>query len=239
MKKIRSLFLTLCSYILLPALIINYSVIYAQGKSNLKKNLQKQNYVFTQSEKSFVLIKDRSQSVSDSREEIDFELGIRDDFIFMFYRGSNIKTNNAGNSVKFSYYPNLHLSAGLRLLNYYKIDFRIGLTLVDENYSGLDEGLYFQADLFKTNIYGIAGIDFFNDIGEDHNLGVSSGKFVLYCIGTGYEFSKNFNIDLTYNIPNKKIYGYSRNLGYLPQGQTYNMVNNGLLKIGAQISIVL
>jgi len=181
-----------------------------------------------------------SHSLSEFKSKYDFhfEFGIGDEFLLMFAKEYDSRTNTYGSTNKVSLLPNLHLAAGINFLKYFKIDFKLGLILVDENYYGIDDGFFFKAELFNTRICGIAGIDFFNDIGEGHNSAESGGSFILYSFGAGYETSKNFDIYILYNIQNKKVFGYSHNTGYAPFNQTYDMVFKGLIRIGFQYSFI-
>ncbi len=168
---------------------------------------------------------------------VTFELGIRDEFIIMLSKEYNVESNRVESMLNYTAPVNLHLSAGLGFLDHYKIDFRIGLTTVDENFWGLDEGIYFEGDIIGK-IYGMVGIDFFYDNGSSHNSAESGGSFKFYSLGLGCKASKNFSLDLSYCIPNEKIYGYNINTSYFPFTQTYNMVNNGLIKLGCQYSFI-
>lgn len=176
-----------------------------------------------------------------SENDIHFELGIRDELIWVFtnqYENPNYK-----NKTEFLYPINLHLSAGIRFLNSYKIDFRFGLMSNGDYIFGFDEGLFFQTDLFNTNLFGTAGIDFFNNSLASGGTTEAGGQFTFYFLGLGYEneTSRNFSIDIVYGFPGKnRVYTTTPPSAYGLDGSQYLTDKiNGLFKIGFQYSFVL
>ncbi len=192
------------------------------------------------------LKKDSINSISQNKNDIspslnktgnvNFEIGLRDELVLMFVNEHNFSVNRTENTLQLFLPINLHLCAGVEFLDHYKIDIRFGLLFVYEDFSGLDEGIFFQGDLFDR-IYGTAGADFFYDTPNSHNGGGSGGNFILYGIGLGYKTSDNFNIDMMFYLPDKKVFGFDRDNSYSP-AQTYNKVNNGLVKLGFQYSFI-
>jgi hypothetical protein len=175
-------------------------------------------------------------SVPAKEKEVDFELGIRYELLLMF---ANLYNNASGlgkNALEFSNSPlNFHLTAGLRFINNYKIYLTGGLMVVYEDFLGFDGGIFFEASLYNPGPFGVIGVDFFNDSGEEHNLSSSGGNFTFYCIGAGYNFSKHFDIDLMYYVPNNKVFGSDLDFQTY---QLHNKTDNGLLKLGFEYKFV-
>ena len=196
--------------------------------------------------RSFHVIKNKNVKTLSANKSTDgnlstnnnrFELGVGNSLILMFVKTYNYKKNGMENTIKANFID-IHLSAGFRFLQYYKIDFRFGYYLVYENFGGPNEGIFLQRYLFNTNIYGIAGIDFFKNIGNSHNSAESGGNFIFTCLGLGYNGTKNFSLEMIYWIPNKKVFGTNYVFGTNGSVSYYNMINNGLLGIGFQWSFI-
>lgn len=174
-------------------------------------------------------------------KDVKFELGVRDEILWMYTNLYNYN-NGSANFTKSIYVPiDLHLTAGISFLEHYKIDFRIGIMYVYEDFTGLDKGIFFKADLFNTNFYGTVGIDFINNLGEGHGVTVYSeagGKTTFLCIGAGYGLSKHFIFDLMYYYTKDKVYGYNIVSYSSTDYKRYDKINNGLLVLGFQYSFV-
>lgn len=170
---------------------------------------------------------DKIEKAQVNESKIKFELGIRDEFILLFANHYNDYSGKVENTMFYSLPFNLHACAGIRFLNYFKIDLRAGLLWITEDFLGFDKGIYLQSLLFSSNIYVEAGIDFFNGIGNGH----TNDKYTFYCFGLGYEPARNFDIDLLFSVPNTKIYGYTINDNVFPTVK-YENINNGLLRFG-------
>ncbi len=186
-------------------------------------------------------ISDINQSPSDDQSNVNFELGLRDEIAFQYTKLYNYR-DGYSNYTKSAFLPiNLHLAAGLRFSEYYKIDFRIGIIYVFEDFSGIDKGIFLQANLFKSNFYGTLGIDFFNNCREAHGIMVyseSGGDITSFCFGIGYNLSKHFDLEVSYYLPTNKVYGYNQvNYGAI-HIQRYEKINNGLLIIGFQYNFL-
>jgi hypothetical protein len=174
---------------------------------------------------------------------INVELGIRDEVAVMFANYYNYKNGNS-NHINTFLPLNLHLSIGFRFLENYKIDFRIGLLLLYEDYVGIDKGIFLETKLFKSNYYGVLGVDFFSNGGNAHGVAVyseSGGDVTSLCFGLGYSTSRHFNIDLMYYLPFNKVYGYNYvaydyNENYT--GKRYDKINNGVITLGFQYSFI-
>jgi hypothetical protein len=141
---------------------------------------------------------------------INFELGIRDEIILMFANLYNYHLDRAANTTEMIPLPiNLHLTTGFRFLKHYKLDLRYGIMMVYEDFYGLEGGIFFQSDIFDSHFYGTIGLDFFSNGGNGHNFSESGGNSKYLCIGTGYQTSRHFCIDVSYYFPLKKTFGYN------------------------------
>ncbi len=169
--------------------------------------------------------------------EANFEVGFRYEFSYMSSKILN------GNHSYLSYYLlpiplfNLHLTTGFRFLKNYKIDFRIGVKSIYEDFIGLEEGIFFQANLFNSKIFGTVGIDFFQNGGSAHGTSASGGDNMFYCIGVGYQTSDDFNIDIIYYFPDNKIYGHNIDVNSYPYKE-YDKIVNNLISLGFQYSFI-
>lgn len=172
---------------------------------------------------------------------IHFELGIRDELILMQANEFSSQDRKFENKVKLLLPYNFHLTAGIRFLRYYKIDYRLGILAAQDYILGIDEGLYFQTSLPNSEFYGVIGLDFFNNNLASDGMTETGGKFILYCFGLGYEASRNFNMEILYSIPNNsnRIYAESpaADYGGIP-GQFYDKKINGLIRLGFQYSFI-
>ena len=174
---------------------------------------------------------------------INIELGIRDEVAVIFANYYNYK-NGSSNYINTFLPLNLHLSIGFSFLEKYKIDFRIGLLLLYEDYIGIDKGIFLESKIFKSNFYGVLGIDFFSNGGNAHGVQVyseSGGNVTSLCLGVGYSTSRHFNIDLMYYLPFNKVYGYNYvayDYNGNHNGRRYDKINNGVLTLGFQYSFI-
>jgi hypothetical protein len=174
----------------------------------------------------------------DSKENLHFEFGIRDELIFMFSNEFNSQNMKFENSIKFLLPFNFHLTAGLRFLRHYKIDFRFGILAANDYIFGFDDGFYLQSGLPNSKFYGVIGVDFFNNNLASDGTTETGGNFIFYCFGLGYETSGNFSIDIIYSFPSgNKVYAKEPAglYGGIP-GQFYYKRMNGLIRLGFQYS---
>lgn len=204
------------------AVLIIPSLLFAQGKSNLDSN--------EISSVSLSKSKDYSNINETENNKIGFEIGIRDELYLMFANLSSSNSTGSANTLEAGFpLMNIHLTAGIRVLDNYRIYLQYGYAYVYEDFNGFDGGIFLEANLY-AGVYGLVGIDFLNKFGSSHGLSSSNEKsFTFYCAGVGYQFSKNFNIELAYYIPNDKVFGYNVN------DYTYqyiNKIDNGILKLG-------
>ncbi len=176
----------------------------------------------------------------ESEYESNFEVGFRYELSYMSNRIFNI--NGYFNSYELGILPiNLHLAGGFRFLKNYKLDFRLGLKFIYEDFYGSEKGIFFQANLFNSKFFGIVGIDFFHNFGESHGVMVyseSGGENTFYCFGVGYQTSKHFNLDITYLIPKNKVYGYNQDNSAYPIIKNYDKIVNNLISLGLQYSFI-
>ncbi len=110
--------------------------------------------------------------------------------------------------------------------------------LSHEDFWGFNYGIFLQANLFKTKFYVIIGVDYFNNVGTGHNTAFAGGDFAFISFGIGYSSSENFNIDITYHIPNKQKFGIDR-AGDVSSYIWFDKIDYGLLKVGFQYSFIL
>ena len=182
--------------------------------------------IFSQEKQNSVLLLD---STNTSESNVNVYFGIRDEIIIMF---GNLENKNV---VKTDFPINIHVLCGLKFLKYFKIEVRLGLIYVFDDFSGYDGGIYMLTHLFKTNIFTEVGIERFHNIGSSHGGSFSGGNITLLCFGIGYNTSKNFNLDISYCIPDKRKIGIDEVIGFR---QTYDKVVNGLLRVGFQYSFI-
>ncbi|PIU45809.1 MAG: hypothetical protein COS95_01885 [Ignavibacteriales bacterium CG07_land_8_20_14_0_80_59_12] len=185
---------------------------------------------------------------------VDLELGIRQEMVCMLsnLHGENsVKTIMTESGVDPMYIPlevlvglaiNSHLTLGFRFLEHYKIDFRCGYMSVYEDFMGLDGGIYLQADLFNTNFYGTAAIDYVINGGNSHGAwyySESGGETTLLGLGFGCNASKHFNLDVMFYYPINKVYGYDLIPEWDDGPKRYSKIVNGIIKFGIQYSFIL
>ena len=166
--------------------------------------------IFSQEKQNSVLLLD---STNTSESNVNVYFGIRDEIIIMF---GNLENKNV---VKTDFPINIHVLCGLKFLKYFKIEVRLGLIYVFEDLGGNDGGIY-----MLTNFFTEAGIERFHNIGSLHGRSFSGGDITFLCFGIGYNTSKNFNLDISYCIPNKRKIGIDEIIGFQ---QTYDKVVNG------------
>ena len=167
---------------------------------------------------------DSSDSVSQPKSEYDafFVLGIKDEVIIT-------ENQSSGPSLY-----NIHLLLGFSFLKYYKIDMKMGFMAIKRNFTGMDEGIFFKADIFKTNIYIVTGIDIFSMIGQLPH-GLDSGVFFYYGFGIEYNVSRKFSLDAMYYIPGSREIVYH---DLFNSGAEETTINHNLISIGFQISFL-
>jgi len=160
---------------------------------------------------------------------VKLELGLSDEFIYM---NTNIERGGY-------YLPvNFHLTAGIRLFEKYKLDYRIGIMLIQEDFLGIDRGLFFQADLFNTGFYAAVGIDFMNndaEKGAEMSYWEFQPQTTFYCFGFGYNINKHFNFDLMYYTPKNKVYSYTIEKFY--NNQRTDKIEYGCIVLAIQYSL--
>ncbi len=224
-------------YILIPFLFVGNSIVYSSTKTNLSSQRKSYKYFDANNNRN---VKIPSAGISTSPDSIsssvNFELGIGYNFILMFVNQYNPQKKVVENSIKHSFLD-IQLSVGLRFRQHYDINFRFGFDEVDEDFGGFNGGIFFASGLFGSNIYGMCGIDFYNNFGNSHNTSESGGNFIFYCLGVGYRATKNITWNLMYWIPNKKMFG-TNTVFKDDKFKYYDKINYGLLKIGFQYSFV-
>jgi hypothetical protein len=167
----------------------------------------------------------------ETNSNVKLELGLREEFIYL-----NTKSYHGG------YYPpvNFHVTAGIRLFEKYKLDYRIGIMLIQEDFLGLDQGLFFQADIFNTGFYATLGIDFMNnnaEKGAEMTYWEFHPQTTYYCFGFGYNLNKHFNFDLMYYTPKNKVYSYI--IDKFGNNQRYDSIEYGCIVIAIQYSLYI
>ena len=167
---------------------------------------------------------DSISTVSQPKSEYDafFELGVKDEVIFT-------KNQSSGPSLY-----NIHFILGISFFKYYKVDMKIGFMAIRYNFTGMDEGIFFKAGLFKTNIYVVTGIDIFSMMGQLPH-GLDSGVFFYYGFGIEYNVSRKFSLDAMYYIPGSREIVY-HDLFNSEANET--TINHNLISIGFQISFM-
>src|ERR1035437_5775479 len=165
----------------------------------------------------------------ETSSNVKLELGLRDEFIYM---NTNIERGGY-------YLPvNFHLTAGIRLFEKYKLDYRIGIMLIQDDFLGIDRGLFFQADLFNTGFYAALGIDFMNndaEKGAEMTYWEFQPETTFYCFGIGYNINKHFNFDLMYYAPKNKVYTYYIEKFY--NNQRTDKIEYGCIVLAIQYSL--
>lgn len=167
--------------------------------------------------------------VSKPKSEYDafFMLGFEDKIIFAYeqYR---------------SPFPlNIHFVLGASFLKYYRVYMRLGFMVVNDNFEGMDGGIFFKAGLFKTDIYAKAGVDFFSMMGQlPHGLTYNRGGFPLYCLGIGYNVTRQFSVDAMYYIPGSRIIvdHNESTPEFIKQNEA---INRGFISIDFQVSFFM
>ena len=169
----------------------------------------------------------------------NFEIGLRYEFSYLSSKILNANHNYFGYYLLPIPLFNMHVTAGLRIFKDYKIDFRFGIKSIYEDFIGLEDGIFFQANLFNSDFFGAFGADFFHNGGASHGVSdysKSGGEITFYSIGVGYQASKHFNLDLTYYIPDNKSYGHDT-ISY--PYHRYDKMVNSLINLGCQYSFIL
>jgi hypothetical protein len=208
--------------------ILTASLVFGQAQADGKYTYLEK----IKSTNSFVLLS--------LNNELNFELGINDELILMLANEFNTHDGKFKNTIKFLLPYNFHITAGVRFLRYYKIDYRFGILAAQDYVLGIDEGLYFQAGLPNSKIYGVIGVDFFNNNLASDGITETGGNFTFYSFGLGYEASENFSVDIMYSFPGgNKIYAREPAglYGDAP-GLFYYKKINGLIRLGFQYSFI-
>lgn len=176
---------------------------------------------------------------------INIELGIGDEFAVMFANYYNYYSSESSNYIETSLPLNLYLSFGVSYLELYKIYFKLGILYLYEDYGGLDKGIFIESKLFKSNFYGVLGVDFLSNSGEGHGVTVyseSGGNVNSICFGLGYSTSRHFNIEIMCYLPLNKVYGYNYEVydhNGNNTGKHYDKINNGIIKLGFRYLFIL
>ncbi len=111
------------------------------------------------------------------------------------------------------------------------LEFRPGLFLANEEYSGFDIGAFIRFKILSTKIYIIAGFNNHSNRSSGHNNGGSYSKDILYKgIGVGFQKDSKLSFDLIYYWTNDKDYAFSRVSDFLGNTRNINKQINGILK---------
>jgi hypothetical protein len=161
----------------------------------------------------------------DYHNNMRFEIGIRDE---IFISLGKVKNPSPGPI-------NFHLTIGINFLKYYKIGLKAGIKIVSSDFEGIDQEIFFTADILKSNIYGIIGLDFFNMMGQlSHGVYYSShGSFQFLCLGFGYHATKHFDLELVFYIPRSRVVVFP-DLFSSQATAPAEQINRGLINFGFQ-----
>ncbi|NWF88498.1 MAG: hypothetical protein HXY50_03455 [Ignavibacteriaceae bacterium] len=172
-----------------------------------------------------------------SMNMVHLELGLRNEVAMLF---TKYWEGYFSNHIETSLPINLHITAGWSFLDRFKLDLRLGLLLVYEDFVGIDEGIFFEFDFLNSKLYGTLGAVIFNNGGNAHGVTMyseSGGSQTLLSFGLGYHISNKFDIDLKYYSPTNRVYG--RDIVGFNEPQHFDKINNGLLLLGIQNSFIL
>ncbi len=195
--------------------------------------------IFSQEKQNYVLQLDSRIIPEINSKSIIPEIDIRFESMIMAVK---IENKNIA-----SIFPlNMQVTQGIKFLKYYKAKLRFGIIpgstkLPDDFNLVFEVGLFFQATLLKSNIYGIVGVNLITNNGNDFSHGTGpviehEGSILFYSLGLGYEISKHLSLDLMYSIPNNKKFGHVDD--YIAN-QSYNKFVNGIITIGIQYTFIL
>ena len=218
-------------------IFISSSVVYSSTKINIISQDKPHKYFGIKSDK---IVKTRSTNVSTLQDstlsDVNFELGVGYNLLLMFVNKYNLQNKKVENSINPSLIDIL-FSFGFRFHKHYDVNFKFGFDEIGEDFGGLNGGIFFESDLFFSNIFGILGVGFYHSIGTSHNTSESGGNFIFYCLGFGYRATKNINLNLMYWIPNKKVFG--TDIAFTDNKFIYyDKINHGVLRIGLQYSFI-
>jgi hypothetical protein len=165
----------------------------------------------------------------ENNSNLKLEFGLRDEFTYL-----NTNMERGG-----YYLPvNFHLTAGVRIFDKFKLDYRIGIMLIQDDFLGIDRGLFLQADLFNTGFYAALGIDFMNndaEKGAEMTYWEFQPETTFYCFGFGYNINKHFNFDLMYYTPKNKTYEYT--IEKFDNNYRHDKIEYGCVVLGFQYSL--
>ena len=113
--------------IIILLLIAGYSSAYA-GTHQISKGKTYRSFHVIKNKNVKTLSANKSTDGNLSTNNNRFELGVGNSLILMFVKAYNYKKNGLENTIKANFID-IHLSAGFRFLQYYKIDFRFGYYL--------------------------------------------------------------------------------------------------------------
>jgi hypothetical protein len=168
-----------------------------------------------------------------SEYNVDFELAIRDEMYFIY-----------GNPLNSGIMPlNFHLTIGLGFLKYFKVYLAFGLMRIYyRDAGGVDYGFFLEANFFKTNIYGIVGLDYSGIFGSQlpHDMSFGNeGALKSLCLGGGYRLSKNFSVDLLfYLLKSRVVINHDPYEGYGTEEAPDEKINRGFIGLGFQYSFI-
>ncbi len=227
-------------YVLTLFLFVSSSIVYSSPKTKIVSQKKTRKYFDENNDENAEAQLTDIPALDDSiSNEVNFELGIGSNLILMFVNKYDSQNKAVENSIKPSFLD-IFFSVGFRFHQYYNINFRFGFDEIYEDFGGFNGGIFFESGLFASNIFGILGIDFYNNIGNSHNTSESGGNFIFYCLGAGYRVSNNFTLNLMYWLPNKKVFG--TNTVYKDDSiisyESYDKINHGLVRIGFQYSFI-
>lgn len=218
---------------------INNDTLVAASSINLPESrifilylIQKDNTIFSKiCEKIYTV--PVKYSADSSRPNVDFGLRLE----------SIIMSANVENKHRTSVFPfNMQLYVGFGFLKYYKVRIRFGVVPGSTNIPFsfkvvLEEGIFLQANLLKSNFYGIGGVSILSNNNEcGHGTGdivYNNGVAIFYCIGLGYETSKRVNLDIMYSVPFDKKFGYDH---HSFPSRDYDRIIYGMVTFGFQFA---
>ena len=197
--------------------------------------------IFSQERQNSVLQIDSGGSSESNSKSIIPEFGIRIESMIM---SLNVENNNWTTTLPL----NIEMIQGINFLKYYKANIRFGIIPVSTNLRAdfddfnfvFEVGGFFQANLFKSNIYGIIGLNMIttngNDYSHGHNIPSNKGSILFYNFGLGYNISEHVSFDLMYSIPNSKKYGHIEYPSF--PDQNYDKIVYRIVNIGFQYTFI-
>jgi hypothetical protein len=197
--------------------------------------------IFSQ-EKQYSVLELDSMTITESKSNsISPDLGIRFE--------SMIMSLNVENNDRITTFPiNIELIQGIRFLQYYKANIRLGILPISTNFRAdfddfnfvFEVGGFLQAYFLKTNVYGIIGINLIttngNDYSHGHFIPDNKGSILFYNFGLGYRTSERINLDLMYSIPDTKKYGHIEYSSF--PDESYDKIVYRIVSIGFQYNFI-